>query len=60
MSVGRRSSQDKTGSQIGGGKTRNGSQKWIFNLMRELKQQDVCDMEVDLAEVMWQESDDAV
>ena len=25
--------------------------------MRELKQQDVCDMEVDLAEVMWQESD---
>ena len=25
--------------------------------MRELKQQDVCDMEVDLAEVMWQEPD---
>ena len=29
----------------------------VTNLMRELKQQDVCDMEVDLAEVMWQESD---
>ena len=25
--------------------------------MRELKQQDVCDMEVDLVEVMWQEPD---
>ena len=25
--------------------------------MQKLKQQDVCDMEVDLAEVMWQESD---
>ena len=32
----------------------------VTNLMRELKQQDVCDMEVDLAEVMWQESDAAV
>ena len=27
----------------------------VTNLMRELKQQDTCD--VDLAEVMWQESD---
>ena len=29
----------------------------VTNLMRELKKQDVCDMEVDLAEVMWQEPD---
>ena len=29
----------------------------VTNLMRELKKQDVCDMEVDLAEVMWQEAD---
>ena len=29
----------------------------VTNLMRDLKQQDVCDMEVDLEEVMWQESD---
>ena len=29
----------------------------VTNLMRELKQQDVYDMEVDLAEVMWQEAD---
>ena len=28
----------------------------VTNLMRELKQQDVCDMEVDLAEVMWPKS----
>ena len=28
--------------------------------MKELKQQDVCDMEVDLAEVMWQESDASI
>ena len=27
----------------------------VTNLMKELKQQDVCHMEVDLAEVMWQE-----
>ena len=27
------------------------------NFMRELEQQDVCDTKVDLAEVMWQESD---
>ena len=33
------------------------SLKQVTNLMRELKQQDVCDMEVDLAELMWQESD---
>ena len=29
----------------------------VTNLMREIQQQDVCDMEVDLANVMWQESD---
>ena len=29
----------------------------VTNLMRDLLQQDVCDMEIDLAEVMWQESD---
>ena len=29
----------------------------VTDLMREIQQQDVCDMEVDLAEVMWQESD---
>ena len=28
----------------------------VTDLMREIQQQDVCDMEVDLAEVMWQES----
>ena len=27
----------------------------VTNLMREIQQQDVCDMEVDLAEVMWRE-----
>ena len=32
----------------------------VTNLMHKLKQQDVCDMEVDLAEVMQQESDAAV
>ena len=54
---------------IGGGakletKARNGScgvetasLEQVTNLMRELKQQDVCDIEVDLAEVMWQEAD---
>ena len=29
----------------------------VTDLMREIQQQDMCDMEVDLAEVMWQESD---
>ena len=29
----------------------------VTNLMREIQQQDVCDMEVDSANVMWQESD---
>ena len=29
----------------------------LTDLLREIQQQDVCDMEVDLAEVMWQESD---
>ena len=29
----------------------------VTDLMREIQQQDECDMEVDLAEVMWQESD---
>ena len=29
----------------------------VTDLMREIQQEDVCDMEVDLAEVMWQESD---
>ena len=29
----------------------------VTNLIKELKQQDLCDMEVDLAEVMWQEAD---
>ena len=29
----------------------------VTELMREVEQQDVCDIEVDLAEVMWQESD---
>ena len=29
----------------------------VTNSMHKLKQQDVCDMEVDLAEVKWQESD---
>ena len=29
----------------------------VTNLMRGLEKQDVCDMEVDLAEVMWKESD---
>ena len=28
--------------------------------MHQLEQQDVCDLEVDLAEVMWQESDASV
>ena len=32
----------------------------VTSLMHELKQQDVRDMEVDLAEVMWQESDATV
>ena len=32
----------------------------VTNLMRELKQQDVCDIEVDLAEVMWQEADTSI
>ena len=32
----------------------------VTNLMHELEQQDVCDMEVDLAEVMWQESEATV
>ena len=32
----------------------------VTNLMHELKQQDVCDTEVDLGEVMWQESDATV
>ena len=29
----------------------------VKTLVRELEQEDVCDMEVDLAEVRWQESD---
>ena len=29
----------------------------VTNLMHEIQQQDVCDMEVDLAEVMWREAD---
>ena len=29
----------------------------VTDLMREIQQQDVCGMEVDLADVMWQESD---
>ena len=29
----------------------------VTDLMREIQQQDMCDMEVELAEVMWQESD---
>ena len=33
------------------------SQGQVTNLMREVEQQDLCDMEVDLAEVTWQESD---
>ena len=32
----------------------------VTNLMKELKQQDVCDMEVDLPEVMWQEPDASI
>ena len=32
----------------------------VTTLMHELKQQDVCDMKVDLAEVMWQDSDATV
>ena len=32
----------------------------VTNFMHELKQQDVCDMEVDLAEVMCQEADATV
>ena len=33
------------------------SLKQLTDLMREIQQQDACDMEVDLAEEMWQESD---
>ena len=29
----------------------------VKTLVRELEQEDVCDMEVDMAEVRWQESD---
>ena len=29
----------------------------VKTLVRELEQEDVCDMEVDLAEVRWQQSD---
>ena len=39
------------------GVAKTASMEQVTNLMRELKQQDVCDMEVDLAEVMWQEAD---
>ena len=33
------------------------SMKQLTDLMRGIQQQDACDMKVDSAEVMWQESD---